>query len=112
MLKCDQVIYRKKFLAKHKNDREEQTPTTIDLKLGLVPDAIAGYLGLTPSSKPIQPSGGKAALLSKQRMIKKMDEGPKNFEPFSTAPTEAAKKLKEKLRPKTVEDLIEELKIL
>ena len=99
-------------MAKHKNDREEQTPTTIDLNLGLVPDVMAGYLGLTPSSKPVRSSGGKTALLSKQRMIKKMDEGPKNFEPFSTAPTEAAKKLKERLSPKTTEDLIEELKIL
>ena len=95
-----------------KKDRED-IPTPIDLNLGLVPDELAGYLGSTPPSEPVRNvSGGKSALLAKQRQIKKMEERPQNFEAFSGSMSTSAKKLAERLGPKTPEDLMEIFKIL
>ena len=100
-------------MAKDENNKESVTPTTIDLNLGLVPDELAGYLGATPPSAPVRnASGGKSALLAKQRQIKKMEERPQNFEAFSGSMSTSAKKLAERLGPQTPEDLMELFKIL
>ena len=74
---------------------------------------LEGYLGIdTLPAMPPPADQARTNFLSQKRMQAKMEERPGNFQAFNTALTEPAKKLQERLQPKTPEDLAKELKKL